>query len=143
MPRPTIKIALKCHLCGKEFTRLKWEMNQKMYRGTKRNYCSSKCKNNVQGIGGELSGTWKGGRRQYPSHKGYVMIRIGPNKRVFEHRYVMEKHIGRKLKPKEVVHHLNENPADNRIENLVLCKSSGEHHALYHSKGRKKDGTFK
>ena len=138
MPRPTIKISLVCSLCGKEFKRLKWEVTQKMRRGTKRNYCSDKCKNKVQSIGGELSGRWKGGRRQYPCQKGYVMLSIGPNKRVFEHRYVMENHIGRKLKPKEVIHHLNENPSDNRIENLVLCKSSGEHHAKYHSKNRLK-----
>lgn len=137
MPRPTIKITLKCCNCFKHFRILKWEFNQKKRRKTKRYYCSAKCKNEIQSLGGENSGTWKGGRRSYPSQGGYVMLRIGPNKRMFEHRYVMQKHIGRKLKAKEVVHHLNMVPYDNRIENLVLCTSSGQHTAKYHPQKKK------
>lgn len=50
-------------------------------------------------------------------------------------RVVMENVIGRPLRPEEVVHHLNEDPADDRPENLALCASQAVHMRLYHSIG--------
>jgi len=49
-----------------------------------------------------------------------------------EHRYIVEKKIGRLLEKTEVIHHINEIIDDNRIENLYLFKNSKEH-SRYHA----------
>lgn len=45
-------------------------------------------------------------------------------KNIDEHRHVMEQYLGRKLKKGEVVHHINGNKLDNRIENLMLMSAT-------------------
>lgn len=80
---------------------------------------------------GKKSNAWKSGK--LISSQGYVLIlnRTHPckqyNNYIFEHRLIMEQHIGRYLKPKEVVDHLNGIRNDNRIENLKLYENSSEH----------------
>lgn len=56
---------------------------------------------------------------------GYILIRMPDHPNavrgfVREHRYVMEQKLGRLLQSAEVVHHINNNPADNRPENLEV-----------------------
>lgn len=47
------------------------------------------------------------------------------------HRYIMEQHIGRKLKTNEYVHHKNGKWYDNRIENLEIV--SPKIHSIHHN----------
>lgn len=51
----------------------------------------------------------------------------------WEHRLIMEEHIGRKLLHDEVVHHIDGNGKNNDINNLVIMNES-EHHSI-HTKG--------
>lgn len=70
---------------------------------------------------GSKNPAWKGGRRVRPD--GYVMVWTPEGERL-EHQIVMEKHLGRRLKPGEVVHHRDGNKQNNRVKNLELTTQS-------------------
>ena len=55
-----------------------------------------------------------------------------------EHRLVMSEYIGRTLSANEVVHHVNGNKHDNRLDNLVLFKNRKEHSDFHDSAKIKK-----
>lgn len=109
-------------------------------------FCSRTC----AGVGrrGKKHHQWTGGT--HIDKDGYVMVSRSDhpdaNSRgyVRQHRLFMEEHIGRRLMKTEVVHHINDDPADNRIENLQLYKNNAEHKRddSKHRK-RKKNGRFK
>lgn len=49
---------------------------------------------------------------------------------IYEHRFIAEKSLGRPLKENEVVHHLDGDRANNRVENLLVLES-GQHTKLH------------
>jgi hypothetical protein len=91
------------------------------------------------GLPGEKNGRWKGGIRMI---KGYPHI-YSPNHHlarkdgwVPEHRWIMEEHIKRELKPEEVVHHDSGNINDPL--NLKIFENNG-FHRKEHMKSQKRD----
>lgn len=86
-------------------------------------------------VRGSTHHNWKGGRLIDGSSYIRILEPDNPHANrhgyVLEHRLLMEKHIGRYLDPKEVVHHINGNKQDNRIENLQLMKNLSEHRSQH------------
>jgi len=147
------QIKHNCIFCNKEFTATpsrkvvkycSYKCYWKDMKGTissfkgKKHSLESKNKISLAGIGkhvGSKNARWKGGR--YITKFGYVLIKahghpfLNKMGYIQEHRLVIEKHIGRYLTRKEVVHHINGIKTDNRIENLMLLPSLSAHVKLH------------
>lgn len=100
-------------------------------KGKKRSPKIAEAQRKRMSVKAEKHPAWKGGK--FINSKGYFEIYNPehPNSTkqgyVLEHRLIMENHLGRKLKNEEIVHHVNGDIRDNRIENLLLCKDDSEH----------------
>lgn len=87
---------------------------------------------------GSNHSSWKGGK--YIDAHGYVMIHChNPNAKSKwehykkEHVSVMETNLKRSLEKKEVVHHIDGDKQNNKIENLALLSGHIEHQSVHQS----------
>lgn len=127
------KVERVCEECGASF----WTFPSKVKAGEGR-FCSRSCTGRfyVRQRIGPNSPTWQGGRSVEAT--GYVNLTIPGRGSIREHRYVMEQHLGRELRPDEHVHHINGDRSDNRIENLQIMSQS-EHMRLHAAMRRLND----
>ena len=65
---------------------------------------------------------------------GYRFISTPDGREMLEHRYVMEQHLGRPLRPDEDVHHRDHDRLNNAIENLELIEHRA-HVSLHQNEG--------
>ena len=112
-PKPFKGKNLLCITCKKEYY-------VPQYRIKNSKYCSRSCLAKIHLK--QFSSTYGFKKIGNPLHK-YKCVTID-GKRIREHRYIMEKHLGRKLKRWEHVHHMNDDSSDNRIENLEVLSNS-------------------
>jgi len=118
----------KCEICNKVFYSSE----------TKAKFCSRECV--ALGFSGVKNKNWRNGISISNGYI-YVLTPFHPYARrgyVLQHRLVMEKELKRFLDPQEVVHHINFNTTDNRIENLMLFPNQRAHRN-YHLKIIKRD----
>jgi hypothetical protein len=123
-------IYVKCNICKND----RWVINKPKILSPFSKHCNN-CARHLPKLRMDNNGCWKGGRKI--NAKGYIEIKLpydspylpmaNMQRYVREHRLIMAKHIGRLLYPWEIIHHLNGNKSDNRIENLLLLPNQNEH----------------
>ena len=116
-----------CKTCGKVF----YQYPSRTRQGVR--YCSRACAGIAER--GEANPNYVRGYQL--NSWGYKMVTHN-GKKVYEHRLVMEQHLGRSLLPGEEVHHKDGNKLNNSIENLEIL-SMIEHKKKHRDK---KTGKF-
>ena len=126
----------ECGNCGEK----RWIKERRLITNNHTGLCL-KCNAIVQQAKVKLDKhwNWKGGVR-YES--GYRFLKLLPDNPYFcmtkrkgyvaEHRLIVAMHLDRPLEKYEVVHHINGNKSDNRLQNLELFPSAKEHFNISH-----------
>lgn len=99
----------------------------------KRRFCGYVCsgranqRKHKDSFRGPNNPRWNGGLSEWD---GRTLIICRDYSWIFYYRGVMEAHLGRELRDDEIVHHVNGDPSDDRIENLQVVTRS-EHIGLH------------
>lgn len=118
------RATLKCIQCGNPITEVRKPSG---YLRRNRVLCSTECRSAFRRLNYQAKATnLEPRRRMYKN--GYWRVYIPgkdgePPRELFEHRYVMEQHLGRELLPGETVHHIDGDRGNNALTNLQLFKS--------------------
>ena len=96
---------------------------------------------------GKDSPLWNGGKYDYKNdiegYKRHIVDRKGKRTILWEHREVVKKYLERRLKKREIIHHINFKRDNNRIENLYLFPNDNLHQKYHYLYRRKKIGLLK
>lgn len=94
--------------------------------------CSARCRNALT----SRRTAYQRGRTQARRHAA-TATSYAKLHGVHVHRIVAERKLGRRLRPDEVVHHIDGDRRNNDPENIVVLRNQGDHARLHHT-GRRK-----
>jgi predicted RNA-binding Zn-ribbon protein involved in translation (DUF1610 family) len=128
-------VHFKCDNCGQQFTRNRGDVAPKRLTNKYKHYCE-KCPSihlaHAEGLKVRRQRCYEKVGERRMGTEGYNQIYVGPDypflpRRKYssyywldEHVYIMKNKLQRRLKSKEVVHHLDGNKTNNTENNLVL-----------------------